>query len=362
VRKCQWNFGFVSLVLLSTTSCSHVSNPEINGPTHPVAVFPVEIELGQRERGEVAIASFTLANRGGAELVLEDFQSNCSCSGIERLQGNEFVRLDVLRVKPGEEVELRMRVSVRGAPVGARARNGVRFRTNDPDKPTGQIDAVINQVTGGVFTVPESVVIGSVKVGTKVRHVFEVRDDAIEPRILERVASSQDRVKVRILDKSEHGDPAGSVHGGVCIAYVEVLVDTSSPGNIDSGLTLLLAGSPRTPDQLRVLGRVVGPVDLSPSVLVLPRSSPDGPIYSANCLLRSTDGKPLTVSVDACPQHLSVQLPPSDREATPVTILAVKLDPKLSALASEDRNQPIRLRCRSAEVESVIELRVLTMP
>ena len=242
-----------------------------------------------------------------------------------------------------------MRVSVRGVPVGAQAKNGVRFRTNDPDKPTGQIDAVITQVTGGVFALPASVVVGTIKVGEKVRHVFDVRDDAVTPRALERVHSSQERVKVRILDKSEADEPTGTVHSGVSIARVEVVVDTTTPGNIDSALTLQLAGSERTPDQLRVLGRIVGPIDVSPSVLVLPRTSSEGLVYTANCLIRSTEGNRLPL-LESCPSHLSVTLPETDEKPALVAIVAVTLDPKSPSLTTKERDKPIQLRCRIGEM------------
>jgi hypothetical protein len=347
---------------LAAGACSRLGRQTDELPPHPVAEFPAEIDLGKRERGEIAVAAFTVANRGGAELLMEGFQSNCSCSGIERRKGSEFVRLDSLRLQPGEEVELQMRVSVRGVPIGARARNGVQFRTNDPDKPSGQIDAVITQVTGGVFTVPDKVVVGAVPVGTTVRHVFQVRDDAITPRSLERVTSTLNRVKVRILDEAEVAETASAVHGGISIARVEVEVDTSTPGNIDGEVNLHLAGAERPPDAIRVFGRVADAIDLSPSALVLPRSSPEGLIYTTNCIVRSTEGKLITVAVDSCPPHLSVKIPSSGQEPVACAIITVTLDPNSPSLAAKERDNPIRLRCRMGDTESVVELRVLITP
>lgn len=115
-----------AIAMAFVVSCSR---PQANEDL-PIAEYPNVVELGSRERGEVAVARFVVANRGRSMLVMDRFLSNCSCSGIERRRGNEFHGFEELRVAPGEEVELQFRVSVRGVPVGAEARNATTFRTN----------------------------------------------------------------------------------------------------------------------------------------------------------------------------------------------------------------------------------------
>jgi hypothetical protein len=50
----------------------------------PVAELPEVIDLGAREIGDVVVVPFSIANRGGEELVIDDIRTSCSCSGIER--------------------------------------------------------------------------------------------------------------------------------------------------------------------------------------------------------------------------------------------------------------------------------------
>lgn len=358
MRRLPPPLTLLALLSVSVASCSRGSPPAAGVPGVPVADFPESIALGIRERGEVATARFVVANRGGAELVMDEFRSNCSCSGIERKQGDEYVRVDVLRISPGEHVELQMRVSVRGVPVGAQARNGVTFRTNDPAKPEGRIESVIERVTGGISTVPETVVVGTVPVGSSVTHVFEVRDDAVIPRTLAQVSTSYPGVMARILDQKGSLPPAGGEHIGTCIARVEVTVDTTQTGSIDCVLTLHLNGAQQPPDQIRVLGTVVGPVVALPSMLLLPRSSPEGPVYTTKCVLRATGGKPLSVTVDSCPAHLKVTVPSADHPS-PTVVVSISLDP---SVVRKNRDKPVRLRCRAGDVETTVELRVIIEP
>jgi hypothetical protein len=360
MRRFVWGLVLAAAGLPGVASCQRAAP---HAPVGPVAELPDRIDLGPRGLGEVATATFTVANRGGAELVIGQFQSNCSCSGIEREQGGEFIPVEVLRLRPGERAELRMRVSVRGVPVGSKATNGVSFRTNDPNRPAGRINAVIAQVTGGVLPHPDTVVVGTVQAGTVVRYVVDVRDDAVSPRALDRVTSSQpERVTVRLLEVTKPDPEVGLVRSGVSIAQLEVSVNTDTPGEINAAVALHVAGPERAPNEVRVVGRVTARIEVSPPTLVLPRSSREGPVYSATCVVKSGDGKPISVTVDSCPPHLTVTGPAAGQDPSPIAALTVVLDPKALGTATRDGDRPVRLRCRAGDHESVVELRVLVTP
>ena len=128
----------------------------------PRIEYPARLDLGNHEVGEIAITRFTIANRGGGELVIDDIHSNCSCTGMEREQDGRYGRVNSLRLKAGEQANLVMRVSVRGVPIGAEMLNAVEFQTNDPDRPTGRIEAVVRFVSGGVSATPQSIIFGTV--------------------------------------------------------------------------------------------------------------------------------------------------------------------------------------------------------
>src|SRR5207249_4477033 len=83
----------------------------------PVADHPAKLDLGDHEMGDQVVTPFTIANRGGSDLLIDEIRTNCSCSGMEREQDGGFFRLESLRLKPGEEAHLVMRVSVGGVPL-----------------------------------------------------------------------------------------------------------------------------------------------------------------------------------------------------------------------------------------------------
>jgi hypothetical protein len=57
----NWRLGLWALFVFTGVSCSSNQHPAADVPAHPVAVFPERVNLGQRERGEIATAKFTVA-------------------------------------------------------------------------------------------------------------------------------------------------------------------------------------------------------------------------------------------------------------------------------------------------------------
>lgn len=274
----------------------------------PVLECPESLDLGERELGEVALSHFTIANRGGGQLEITDVRANCSCTGLEQERNGEFVRVKSLSLAAAESVDLVMRVSVQGTP-GIPNRTGVMFRTNDPDRPEVSIEALVSRVKAGVTTIPTSASFGTLSLGAKARQVLDVFDSTKKFRAMERVVSrNPDRVSVRMLPVVEDDAAATDRSLGVRIGRLEVMAATTVPGSLTSELEIYLQGEHRPPTVIEVIGRVAGPVDVSPSVIVLPRSSDAGPIYYGECICRSTDGKAFTLTVDSPPAGLSVVL------------------------------------------------------
>ena len=118
-------------------------------PSHAVIEYPEGLDLGACAVGQTATARVPVSNRGGAELVMGPFRMSCACSRLEREQEGRLVPVEQLRLAPGEQVELLIRIGIR-APAGGALRNVVVFPTNDPTRPEARIDILIPQITGGV--------------------------------------------------------------------------------------------------------------------------------------------------------------------------------------------------------------------
>src|SRR5262245_22483567 len=82
----------------------------------PVAEYPERIDLGEREVGDQVTARFTIANRGGGVLTVEEIRANCSCSALEREVDGRLTPVDSLRLAPGSAADVQVRLAVRARP------------------------------------------------------------------------------------------------------------------------------------------------------------------------------------------------------------------------------------------------------
>lgn len=326
----------------------------------PVLECPDSLDLGERELGEVTLSRFSIANRGGGQLEITNIQANCSCAGLEQERNGEFVRVKSLSIAAGEKVDLVMRISVQGSP-GIPNRTGVRFKTNDSDRPEVTIEASVSKVNAGVTTIPTSASFGTLSLGMEGRQVLDVFDSSKKPRALERVASrNPDRVSVRMLPTPEDHTLPTDRNLGVRIGRVEVTAATADPGPLTSELEIYLRGERRPPTIIEVSGRVAGAVEISPSVLALPRASNAGPVYFGECVCRSTDGKVFTLKADSPPAGLSVRI--GSPGASSTQVVHVQWDPAKDVERPKSGLPKVRLRANIEGIETILEVRVFCRP
>lgn len=346
------------MVLCGSLTCYFVSTLSVeNTPRGSQIEYPEEIDLGTRELGELATARFTIANRGQAELVVNNVRTSCSCTGMERERDGEFDRVHEIRLQPGERVELAMRVSVRGVPAESRAVNTVYFSTNDPNRPECEIRTVIGRVKSGVFLTPDTIVIGTVPVGGTIRRIVEVRDDALEPRAIAKISTGgSDRITVRRLELPTLDPSSGTIPQGRVIGRFEVAVDTGRPGDIDELVTVQIPGREQTPDTLRVIGRVAESIEVTPATVILPRHSSDGSINSARCLCRTIDGRAMDLRVEESPPGIEVKVLKSGESGT--SFVDIQYDPKRVGTASFI-TRTIRLKAMVDQTEKALEIAVV---
>lgn len=121
--------SIIGLSLLLTKNWDVGREPQV-----PEIAYPARLDLGVRELGELVVQPFDICNIGGGILTVDRIQSNCSCTGMEQIEAGTFQAVGALRLGPGERAALVMRISVRGAPVGAQI-------INAPDHRGGHRDA-----------------------------------------------------------------------------------------------------------------------------------------------------------------------------------------------------------------------------
>jgi hypothetical protein len=226
LRRPVW---LIVIPIIAGVSIPLLHRATKTGP--PVVELPGVIDLGKREIGDVVVVPFSIANRGGEKLVIDDIRTSCSCSGIEREIDGKFFRIECLNLGAGERAALVIRAAVRGVPAGNALHIVVHFRTNDPTTPAAQVEAVVGRVLAGVNSSPRSVSLGTVAVNDKVRRLVVIRDTATPPRTIQELISSMpDRVTARLLPAAEwprDREPQGASNQG---EPIHVQVDKAPAG------------------------------------------------------------------------------------------------------------------------------------
>jgi hypothetical protein len=136
-----------------------------------------------------------------------------------------------------------------------------------------------------------------------------------------------------------------------------VRLQTREPGTVDGHVQVKLIGEEQRPTLIPVSGRVARAVEVQPSLLVLPRASANGFVFSATCLCRSTDGKPVDLAVTACSPGLSATVE-NGSEGQSVRTVQVSLDPAFHKDPDRPRDGTVELTARVGGQETVLVLPV----
>jgi hypothetical protein len=349
-RYVLWGFVCTGLFGLA-----YVTTPD--GPIFrpPVIDLPEHLELGERELGEIVVAPLAISNRGGRDLLIDEISGNlCSCSGLEQQEGEGFRRFESLTIRPGETMNLVVRVAVRGRP-GEPQTNDLSLRTNEIGQPRRFVRIHVARVTGVAIT-PSHVLLGDLLPGTEGRQVVEVRDVGQQGLELVRVESTDpERFEVRPQPGGTAGEDESASLGRL-VARCEVIARAREVGTLSGHVRFHLTrpGGIVTAE-VPVSGRIVAAVVATPSQIVLPRASTNGPLYHALCLCRNRLDGPLTLTVESASEGLSASVLPTSGPAA-VRQVRIEFDP--SHGTPEARTAKVRLKAFGNGVETPVEIAV----
>lgn len=272
------------------------------GPGRAVAIYPTFLNLGPRDKGDVAVGRFEIQNAGRGELTVERFGTSCSCAGVEMERDGQFVKVRSIRIAPGARTELAVRMSV-GAPIGESQPVTIMFRTSDPARPVGKIDLVVPLVTGGIFSSPRAVVLGRVQVGAEAKQIVNLYDaSALSRRVVRARSTRPERFDVRLLPPPEQKGPLDSKQQ--IVARLEVLAQSKKPGRLEGDIEIYLEGEKLSPDTIPITGEVVSGVSCSPSLVAIPRYSEGQKIYRAEVSIQGDGQEIVDVRVLSTPQGI----------------------------------------------------------
>lgn len=329
-------------LLVATAAATVIVRGSIGAIRPPALISPAILDLGYRERGEIVLARFPVGNHGGRPLVLEKFQTSCSCAGVEREENGKLVGVRTVEVPPGQSVELAVRMSV-AAPYGQSQMVRVYFRTNDPTLPGHTVDFRIPLVRGGVLCLPTAAILGDIPTGVPTTRTIELYDANVQGREVGAVRSRHpDRFEARFVPLAPGEVRPVHPTAGVLIGRLEVTARTDRTGTLDGDVEITVAGEDRAPDVLPVMGEVVTAFDFRPRQLYLPRSVGKGYSYSGEILLAAKDGKSVHVSVNPLPPHVSAMVKSQPGQADQA-VLVVTYDIIAADKESSPRTTSVRL-------------------
>ena len=321
----------------------------------PVLDYPSTIDLGERERGEVAVGRFTISNYGRGKLHIAHFSTSCSCAGVEREVEGRWERVETAVVASGGQLELAVRVGVSGLP-GDGQLVEVIFSCNDATQPTAKINVIIPHVKGGVYAFPGTVLFGEIRAGSAARRVINLYENRHPGRRIATVRSMQpDRFEATLVPPDSQESPPAHERGGQWMARVEIIAHTSQPGPLNGAIEITLAEETRQPDWIPVFGKVVQDVECRPSSLILPRYVDGRIVYSEQILLRHRDGQRFDLAVENLPPGISAKVRPLSDGDFP-WLLEVECMGSLPVVPGE---KTIRLRVRSGGGERLLNVPIL---
>jgi hypothetical protein len=325
---------------------------------YPVLEYQNLVELGEREWGELAIARFSLANRGNRELLLDQFRTNCSCSALQTETDGKLQPVKEVRLGPHQRTYLVLRVSVRGQ-AGEPMLNVVHFRTNDPAQPHGALTAKVARIRGGVETFQAVVAFGAVLEGDECRRTVEVRDrSSLARRVVAVQISNPELLEVKLLPLLTESQTDQQPSEGALIGRIEAAVNTAKATPIEGTIHITLDDPQKPPLKIDVHGRIVPVVELIPSVVVLPRRSAQGWSHSAEVRCRNARGMPLGLHLQEVPAELAAWIEYSNDDPSACT-LRIECRPDLIDQLGASRRFMLKLRAWTGDAERELTIPIL---
>jgi hypothetical protein len=311
---------------------------------------PINLELGELSAGEAAVARFAITNLGNQILTIDGVRSSCSCGTLERVIEQNFLSIQTLDIPPGESVPCAVRTVAKGIGSGVYGHT-IRFRTNDADHPEFTVNIRYRVLSTGITLSPPQLVFGHIGVGTAEERTIEVRDGNLIPsRISSVTVDHPDRITANL-------EPTGIEPDlnelGKLIGLIRISANTKCNGPLATVIRVNFSDNKLVPQEIIVSGEVVPFVQVIPNQITLPRSTGNGPVYSADCRIHSIAPEMPVFTIESCPVGLKAELI-TDSEGL-VKYLRITSDIRTSF-----RKEVIRLTANALNKTETLEVAVST--
>lgn len=329
-------------------------------PKPPRLVMPGVIDLGEQELNTRVTARFTLENQGGAPLAIDPLPGACACSGLEEEVNGTPQRVERLILAPGEKRQLMTRLLISARPGTNQFQQSLPLQTNDPERPRAELILSVRYNVSTLMAVPDQIAVGAVPLGEARKFKVNLRDESQPPRRLSRVVSPDERfIQARLLQQQNGtAAPTSSAPRPGDLSQPVGLLEVSAPathaGTFDFEVEVFAEGVPKPVHRLRAYGRIVAPVEVSPTQIRLPRHSGSGLIWTAHFTVRGLGA--VALEPVGLPADFSVEVAGTDQDAVRPVRVTWHPERRLERSDADPVEITLRARCGDAIVPLTLQV------
>jgi len=254
------------------------------------------IEFGGVDLLSTIDCHFPITNNSRRPLVIRNARAQCQCQDVFHQQPDgKRDRVQNVIIAPGTSALFGI-VFVATGRLGEPAQFDLRLFTDNHDDP--EIKVSLNYTpTARLYCVPQTVVFGDIGVAQRVTTSLAVYADGRQS-VIDWSSITANNPRYGIAFRKTASEPIEKLEGSVAskIGQLEVsFLGGDQPENIDDDLVIVSEG--KQCFHVRVQGRIVPGIVVSPAKVSLPRQSTKGPTYIADVAIRTHPHMPFELQV-----------------------------------------------------------------
>ena len=217
---------FILLVASVGVGYRYITTPKLP----PICRFPADLNLLDYYYNEIALCEIPIQNEGESNLILERFQTSCSCAEVQAVIDGTTQKISRLEIPPNQKFNLIVPIHVIGK-TGMPQTVSLTCNTNDPAKPTIRATIVIPKVKDKPRIYPRSIVFGAIKKDSAATQRLLVYDNEVVSQDSPTIKPSQvTPVSATVVPVKENGAIHVDPSFGKLIATIEEVVNTKLIG------------------------------------------------------------------------------------------------------------------------------------
>lgn len=295
------------------------------------------------ERVEVmgtAYADVEFRNSGTDWLVIDSIRSGCDCSGLQTTVKGDVVKIEEMRIAPGESKFAQVKFQARG-PAGSALSQVIAYRTNEaiPENRERTLVLDIGFVGGGLTGLPTQIDFGVLKPGEVSERKFEIVDDSGAERHVVGVLSCHDSFAITEADHAKVALPGG----GHSVVRGKIKFSSKVPGSYHGKIIFAPSDRGSNPEPILMNAKVLPNLRITPDVCVLDDSESQR-TATYPFTIESNVGDISEVEAVGLPEYLDCKIDPAP-SASGRASLTLALNSRLSK-STLRKLETITFRCR----------------